>query len=112
MWNNQGRMDSTSPGFVSIVCSTKYMSNAMKKLRAEVEHKKMQQLECERWTKIDDEQQEPVHRTGQKAICRPILGRQREVSNFFAFILKNTAVFEVYFTHVIDYPPVFIVAVV
>ena len=80
-------MDSASPGFVSIVCSTKYMSNAMKKLKAEAEHKKMQQLELEKWTMLvtDSVQEERVRRSERRAIPAPILGQQSEVSYCFFF---------------------------
>ena len=75
-------MGSTSPGFFSIVCSTKYMSSAMKKLKAEAQHKKMQQLELEKWTTCmtDSVQQEPVRRSEQRAIRTPVFGQQSEVS--------------------------------
>ena len=82
IWNNQGRNGSSTPGFVSIVCSTKYMSSAMKKLKAEAERKKMQQLELEKWTTCitDGVQQEPVCRSEQRAIQTPVFGQQSEVS--------------------------------
>jgi hypothetical protein len=91
-------MDSTSPCFVSTVSSTKYMSNAMKKLKAEAEHKKTQQLELEKWTKFvtDGVQEERVHRSEQRAIPAPILGQQNEVSNCFVFLFEERSSVEVY----------------
>jgi hypothetical protein len=84
-------MDSSSPCFVSTVSSTKYMSNAMKKLKAEAEHKKTQQLELEKWTKFvtDGVQEEWVHSCERRAIPAPILGQQNEVYNCFVFPFKE-----------------------
>ena len=81
-------MDSILPGFVSIVCSTGYMSNAMKKLAAEAERKKTQRLELEKWTALvtDGAQEERVSRSERRAIPAPILGQQSEVSHCFAFL--------------------------
>jgi protein involved in sex pheromone biosynthesis len=91
IWNNQGRMASTSPGFVSIVCSTNYVSNAMKKVKTETELRKMQQLELEKWTKFvtDGVLQEPVCRSEQTAIRTTTLGQQSEVSCCFAFLFEK-----------------------
>jgi hypothetical protein len=80
-------MGGTSPCFVSVVCSTKYMSNAMK---LEAERKKMQILELEKWTNCmtDGVQQEPVHRSEQRAIRTPVFGQQSEVSYCSAFLFE------------------------
>ena len=98
-------MDSILPGFVSIACSTKYMSNAMKKLATEAERKETQRLELEKWIApvTDGVREEQVCGSEQRAIPAPILGQQSEVSHCFAFLLKNTAVLR-YIVHL--YPEV------
>lgn len=106
IWNNQGRMNSILLGFVSIVCSTKYMSNAMKKLAAEAEHKKTQRLELEKWTAFltDGVQEERVCRGDKRGFPAPILGQQSEVSHCFAFLFEEYSCVEVHCSHVINYP--------
>jgi len=95
-------MDTILPGFVSIVYSTKYMSNAMKKFAAEAEHKKTQQLELEKWTALvtDGVQEERLCRSERRAIPAPILGQQSEVSHCFAFLFEEYRCFEVHCPHV------------
>jgi hypothetical protein len=67
------------------------MSNAMKKLRAEAELEKMQQLQLEKWTKFvtDGVQHKPVCRSEQRAIQTPVFCQQSEVSNSFAFLFEK-----------------------
>jgi hypothetical protein len=107
-------MDSILPGFVSIVYSTKYMSNAMKKLAAEAERKKTQRLELEKWTTLvtDGVQEERVCRNERRAIPAPILGQQSEVSHCFAFLFEEYSCVEVHCSHVINCSAVLIGAVV
>jgi len=106
-------MNSILLGFVSIVCSTKYMSNAMKNLAAEAERKKTQRLELEKWTALvtDSVQEEWVCRSERRAIPAPILGQQSEVS-YFAFLFEEYSCVEVHCSHVINYPAVLIGAVI
>jgi len=101
-------------GFVSIVCSTKYMSNTMKKLAAEAEHKKTQRLELEKWTALvtDGVQEERVCRNERRAIPAPILGQQSEVSHCFAFLFEEYSCVEVHCSHALNYPAVLIGAVI
>jgi len=70
------------------------MSNAMKKLKAEAELKKLQCLELEKWTicVIDGVQQEPVHRSEQRAIQTPIFGQQKEVSYCSGFLFSQVSI--------------------
>jgi hypothetical protein len=91
-------MNSILPGFVSTACSTKYMSNAMKKLATEAERKKTQRLELEKWTTLvtDGVQGERVCRSERRAIPAPILGQQSEVSHCFAFLFEEYSYVEVH----------------
>lgn len=107
-------MNSILLGFVSIVCSTKYMSNAMKKLAAEAECKKTQRLELEKWTALvtDGVQEDRVCRSERRPIPAPILGQQSEVSHCFAFLFEEYSCVEVHCSHVINYPAVLLGAVI
>jgi len=95
-------MNSSLPGFVSTVCSTRYMSIAMKKLAAEAESKKTQRLELEKWTTLvtDGVQEERVCRSERRAIPAPILGQQNEVSYCFAFLFEEYICVEVHCSYV------------